>query len=88
LLPSIATGWLDGQPLAVLAHNGVFARKLKFARNPHRLAGLTDFLYQRDGEIIAFARPDLAVSGVVHTATMAVSSRCAFVPPRHISALR
>ena len=38
--------------------------------------------------IIAFARPDLAVSGVVHTATMAVSSRCAFVPPRHISALR
>src|SRR5450759_269849 len=25
--------------------------------------GLTDFLYQRDGEIIAFARPDLAVSG-------------------------
>ena len=26
-------------------------------------SGLTDFLYQRDGEIIAFARPDLAVSG-------------------------
>jgi len=25
--------------------------------------GLTDFLYQRDGEIIAFARPDLAVAG-------------------------
>ena len=25
--------------------------------------GLTDFLYQRDGEIIAFAWPDLAVSG-------------------------
>ena len=25
--------------------------------------GLADFLYQRDGEIIAFARPDLAVSG-------------------------
>jgi hypothetical protein len=25
--------------------------------------GLTDFLYQRDREIIAFARPDLAVSG-------------------------
>ena len=54
----------------------------------HAQAGLTDFLYQRDGEIIAFARPDLAVSGVVHSATMAVSSRCAFVPPRHISALR
>jgi hypothetical protein len=29
----------------------------------HAQAGLTDFLYQRDGEIIAFARPDLAVSG-------------------------
>jgi hypothetical protein len=29
-----------------------------------RLLGLTDFLmYQRDGEIIAFARPDLAVAG-------------------------
>jgi hypothetical protein len=27
--------------------------------------GLTDFLYQRDGEIIAFARPDLAVAGWV-----------------------
>jgi len=26
-------------------------------------SGLTDFLYQRDGEIIAFARPDLAVIG-------------------------
>ena len=26
--------------------------------------GLTAFLYQRDGEIIAFARPDLAVSGM------------------------
>ena len=26
-------------------------------------SGLTDFLYQRDGETIAFARPDLAVSG-------------------------
>ena len=25
--------------------------------------GLTDFLYQRDGEIIASARPDLAVAG-------------------------
>jgi hypothetical protein len=25
--------------------------------------GLTDFLYQRDGKIIAFARPDLAVAG-------------------------
>ena len=25
--------------------------------------GLTDFLYQRDGETIAFARSDLAVSG-------------------------
>ena len=25
--------------------------------------GLMDFLYQRDGEIIAFARPDLAVAG-------------------------
>jgi hypothetical protein len=25
---------------------------------------LTAFLYQRDGEIIAFARPDLAVSGM------------------------
>jgi hypothetical protein len=25
--------------------------------------GLTDFLYQRDGAIIAFARPDLAVAG-------------------------
>ena len=25
--------------------------------------GPTDFLYQRDGEIIAFARPDLAVAG-------------------------
>jgi hypothetical protein len=29
----------------------------------HPLPGLTDFLYQRDGETIAFARPDLAVSG-------------------------
>ena len=28
-----------------------------------RHSGLTDFLYLRDGEIIAFARPDLAVSG-------------------------
>ena len=28
-----------------------------------RERGLTDFLYQRDGETIAFARPDLAVSG-------------------------
>jgi hypothetical protein len=27
--------------------------------------GLTDFLYQRDGAIIAFARPDLAVAGSV-----------------------
>ena len=26
-------------------------------------SGLTDFLYQRDGETIAFARSDLAVSG-------------------------
>jgi hypothetical protein len=26
--------------------------------------GLTAFLYQRDGEFIAFARPDLAVSGM------------------------
>jgi hypothetical protein len=25
--------------------------------------GLTDFLYQRDGAIISFARPDLAVAG-------------------------
>jgi hypothetical protein len=25
--------------------------------------GLTDFLYQRDREIIAFVQPDLAVSG-------------------------
>jgi hypothetical protein len=33
---------------------------------PHRketYSGLTDFLYQRDGEIIAFVQPDLAVSG-------------------------
>jgi hypothetical protein len=28
---------------------------------------LTAFLYQRDGEIIAFARPDLAVSGTGST---------------------
>jgi hypothetical protein len=28
-----------------------------------RIDGLTDFLYQRDGEIIAITRPDLAVSG-------------------------
>jgi hypothetical protein len=28
-----------------------------------RTSGLTDILYQRDREIIAFARPDLAVSG-------------------------
>ncbi len=27
------------------------------------LFGLTDFLYQRDREIIAFARPDLVASG-------------------------
>ena len=27
------------------------------------VSGLTAFLYQRDGEIIAFARPDLAVTG-------------------------
>ena len=27
-------------------------------------SGLTDILYQRDREIIAFARPDLAVSGM------------------------
>ena len=26
-----------------------------------RAFGLTDFLYQRDGEIIAFARPDLVL---------------------------
>jgi len=44
--------------------------------------GLTDFLYQRDGAIIAFARPDLAVAGsglssaapVVDTASTALSS--------------
>jgi hypothetical protein len=44
--------------------------------------GLTDFLYQRDGEIIAFARPDLAVAGsglssavpVVDAASIALSS--------------
>ena len=30
---------------------------------PKLASGLTDFLYERDGEIIAFARPDLAVSG-------------------------
>ena len=44
--------------------------------------GLTDFLYQRDGAIIAFARPDLAVTGlglssaapVVDTASIALSS--------------
>ena len=44
--------------------------------------GLMDFLYQRDGEIIAFARPDLAVAGsglssaapVVDTASTALSS--------------
>ena len=29
----------------------------------HKKPGLTDFLYQRDGETIAFARSDLAVSG-------------------------
>ena len=42
--------------------------------------GLTDFLYQRDGEIIAFALPDLAVAGsglssaapVVDTANIAL----------------
>jgi hypothetical protein len=28
-----------------------------------RIGGLTEFLYKRDGEIIAFERPDLAVSG-------------------------
>ena len=28
-----------------------------------RPGGLTDILYQRDREIIAFVRPDLAVSG-------------------------
>ena len=44
--------------------------------------GLTDFLYQRDGAIIAFARPDLAAAGsglssaapVVDTASIALSS--------------
>jgi hypothetical protein len=29
-----------------------------------RIAGLTDYLYQRHREIIAFVRPDLAVSGM------------------------
>jgi len=33
-------------------------------RNRRAWPGLTDILYQRDREIIAFARPDLAVSGM------------------------
>jgi hypothetical protein len=33
------------------------------AYDPYATFGLTDFLYQRDGEIIAFARLDLAVAG-------------------------
>jgi esterase/lipase superfamily enzyme len=31
---------------------------------PGSVDGLTDFFYQRDRETIAFARPDLAVSGM------------------------
>jgi hypothetical protein len=59
--------------------------------------GLTDFLYQRDGEIIAFARPDLAVAGsglssaapVVDTASIALSSGTITrsLPPRSAAAV-
>ena len=56
-----------------------FAKRVKAGALP---VGLTDFLYQRDGAIIAFARPDLAVAGsglssaapVVDTASIALSS--------------
>jgi hypothetical protein len=41
---------------------GVFAALLTEIAQTSRF-GLTDFLYQRDGETIAFAQPDLAVSG-------------------------
>ena len=38
--------------------------QLLYATGPlERSSGLTDFLYQRDREIIAFGRPDLAVPG-------------------------
>ena len=33
------------------------------SRDTIDIPDLTDFLYQRDREIIAFARPDLAVTG-------------------------
>ena len=35
--------------------------------------GLTDFLYQRDGEIIAFARPDLAVVAGTDSSSVALA---------------
>jgi hypothetical protein len=41
----------------------VIRQRQKANNVPSRTSGLTGFLYQRDGEIIAFARPDLAVSG-------------------------
>jgi hypothetical protein len=59
--------------------------------------GLTDFLYQHDGEIIAFARPDLAVAGsglssaapMLDTASTALSSGTItrFLPPRSAAAV-
>ena len=48
--------------------------------------GLTDFLYQRDGAIIAFARPDLAVAGSGLSSAAPVVDQYRFVE-RHILAL-
>src|SRR5450759_3540338 len=50
----LTPGFCTWPALPVMALNGHSAR-----RND-----LTDFLYQRHREIIAFARPDLAVSGM------------------------
>jgi nucleotide-binding universal stress UspA family protein len=48
---------VDGSPASIRAV------KLGIDQVKAVAGGLTDFLCQRDGEIIAFARPDLAVAG-------------------------
>ena len=47
----------------------------KTSAERHDPLGLTDILYQRDGEIIAFARPDLAVSGTGSSSVAQVVDR-------------
>jgi hypothetical protein len=43
------------------------------------LTGLTIFLYQLDGEIIAFARPDLAVAGTGSSSVAQVADKHLFL---------